>query len=796
VLDLSRLSAAQRRVALAGDGPLLVLAGPGSGKSTALAARVACLVAYRHVPPASVLAITFTTAAARALRARLQGVLGPRGGEVDVATFHSLGLRVVRRWGDALGYGLRPPAVYDRRDARALLAQACGAVGLDPERWLRAGIAGALDRFRLSGHAPFAQQRPVLDGVPAGGGAGDLAPPALAELARAYEAGLRRREAVDFPAMLTLPLDLFTQFPPALRVLQDAYRYVVCDEGQDVCRTQYLLLRSLAARHRNLVLVADPRQTIYGWRGADARCLAAFRQDFPDVRTLALDQNFRSSARLVAVANVYSAALGYGPRLWTANPPGATPRRFAAADEQAEAEFVAGQIERLTSDRGGAAPGDVAVLYRTRRQATEVAVALRARRLPYRVRGEGDLFARPEVRDAVAYLRLAHNPGDGAALARIANSSPRRLARLADALSRAGGDLVGRCPFHPDGGRPNFYVYARSNRWRCHRCAVGGDVLDFVQRIEGVGFLEAARILSARRPPRSGVPGSRSTAVAGRAPESRERAGRRLRLQEPAARACLAAAVELYANRLLTEPRALAYAEGRGLDRATLERFCVGYAAGDELADLLRWRGLPVPAAVRAGLLSRNGRERLAGRIVVPELRGGAPVWLVGRTIDPGANAPKYLGLPGPKPLLGWEHAREAEMVVVVEGVFDLLVLGRWGLPGVALVGTHLGARGLADLEPFRRLYVALDADDAGRAATSALVARLGARATPVRLPALQGVKDVADLATLPGGREAFLAALADAARTAPESAPYPAPGGRHDTGTLRAGAHDTGKGV
>ena len=178
MLDLSRLSPAQRRVALAGDGPLLVLAGPGSGKTTALAARVACLVAYRHVPPASVLAITFTTAAARALRARLQGVLGRRGGEVDVATFHSLGLRVVRRWGDVLGYGPRPPAVYDRRDARALLAQACGAVGLDLERWLPAGVAGALDRFRLSGHAPFAQQqRPVLDSVPAGGGAGELPPP-------------------------------------------------------------------------------------------------------------------------------------------------------------------------------------------------------------------------------------------------------------------------------------------------------------------------------------------------------------------------------------------------------------------------------------------------------------------------------------------------------------------------------------------------------------------------------------------------------------------------------------------
>jgi DNA primase len=370
----------------------------------------------------------------------------------------------------------------------------------------------------------------------------------------------------------------------------------------------------------------------------------------------------------------------------------------------------------------------------------------------------------------------APNPSTEAEATHIDAGALKRSYRIAEvvesyglSLSRSGSDLVGRCPFHPDGGRTNFYVYARSNRWRCYRCAVGGDVLDFVQRIEGVGFLEAARILSAGHPrvPGRGASGFRRAAVAETAPESRPRSGRHVRLLEPDARDCLAAA-ELYANRLLTEPRALAYVEGRGLDRATLERFRVGYAAGDELADLLRWRGLPVPAAVRAGLLYRDGRERLAGRIVVPELRGGAPLWLVGRTIDARDDAPKYLGLPGPKPLLGWEGALGAETAVVVEGVFDLLVLAMWGLPAVALVGTHLSASGLDELRRLRHLYVALDADAAGTAAAAALVARLGATATPVRLPALQGVKDVADLATRPDGRPAFLAALADAARTAP----------------------------
>jgi DNA primase len=391
-----------------------------------------------------------------------------------------------------------------------------------------------------------------------------------------------------------------------------------------------------------------------------------------------------------------------------------------------------------------------------------------------------------------------------AAATRIDAPALKRTYRIADvvaaygvALSRSGSALVGRCPFHPDGGRPNLHVYARNERWHCYRCGVGGDALDFVQRIEGVGFREAARILAAGR-----FAGSGRLASSG-APGPRPRARRPSRPPEPAERECLAAAVELYANRLLTDPRAVAYVEGRGLDRATLERFRVGFAAGDELADLLRWRGLPAAAAVRAGLLYRDGRERLAGRVVVPELRGGAPVWLVGRTIGTGGDAPKYLGLPGPKPLLGWEQARHAEVAVVVEGVFDLLVLCKWGIPAVALVGTHAGPGALDDLECFRRLYLALDADAAGQEATAALVARLGPRTTPVHLPPAPGVKDVADLATRPGGRAAFLGALADAARAAPVDDPHDPEGhpegqidGRHGPAVPRAPMHDTGKGA
>ena len=374
----------------------------------------------------------------------------------------------------------------------------------------------------------------------------------------------------------------------------------------------------------------------------------------------------------------------------------------------------------------------------------------------------------------------AFRPGPESGATRIDAAALTRSCRIAEvvqsyglALSRAGKDLVGRCPFHPD-ARP-----AQPLRLRPDQPLV---LLPLRHRRRRAGLRPAHR---GRRLPRGRRHPLRRAPAHGPAARRRRRAcaaarprgGRKARVPEPDERDCLAAAVELYANRLLTEPRAIAYAARRGLDRATLERFRVGFAAGDELADLLRWRGLAVSAAVRAGLLHSDGRERFAGRIVVPELRGGAPVWLVGRTIDAGSDAPKYLGLPGSKPLLGWERVLGTELAVVVEGVFDLLVLAMWGLPAVALVGTHPNTAGLDELRRLRHLYVALDADAAGQAATAALVGSLGARATPVRLPLLEGVKDVADLATHPGGRQAFLAALADAAQTNPDNATQQVPG-------------------
>ncbi|MBI4496640.1 MAG: toprim domain-containing protein [Chloroflexi bacterium] len=318
-------------------------------------------------------------------------------------------------------------------------------------------------------------------------------------------------------------------------------------------------------------------------------------------------------------------------------------------------------------------------------------------------------------------------------------------------LRPSGRSLIGRCPFHVDRGRPNLAVYPASRTWYCFRCGCGGDAISFVQRMEGLGFRDAvARIQGTVERPE--VPRVRP------APR-RWMTGRHSPAWGPDERACLAAAVEIYHNRLLSDDRALAYVEARGLDLPTLERHRVGYASGDELAGYLRWRGLPLQAAARVGLVRRDGREFLAGRVVVPEIRAGQPVWLIGRSLDstPYPDVPKYLGLPGRKPLLGWESTTSAESVWLTEGVFDWLTLRRWGLPAVALVGTHAGAAAVRALSRFPRIYLALDSDAAGQAAAADLVSALGPRAMVVQLP---GVKDVADLATLPNGDATLLHAV------------------------------------
>jgi len=326
------------------------------------------------------------------------------------------------------------------------------------------------------------------------------------------------------------------------------------------------------------------------------------------------------------------------------------------------------------------------------------------------------------------------------------------VARYGVELKRQDRAMVGRCIFHADGGRPNLHIYADSQSWRCYRCGSGGDVVAFVMHAEDIGFREAVDRLTgghqgpARPTPRP-APAPRP---ASREPE--ERTAEEL--------AVLQAATSFYHANLLAEPLALDYLAQRGISLATARECRLGYAAGDRLLAFLHWQRLPLGAALQLGLLTRAGHEFMAGRIVIPELCAGRPIWLIGRALaEPLADdVPKYLGLPGTKPLLGWEQARGSASVCVVEGVFDVLTVRQWGYPGVGLLGTGVRPDQIERLRAFARSYLVLDSDDAGIEATLALHEAIGPTAVPVALP--EDVKDPAELASRPDGQAVFAEAL------------------------------------
>jgi DNA helicase II / ATP-dependent DNA helicase PcrA len=385
MLDLSRLSVEQRHAVLAPDGPLLIVAGPGSGKTTVLAAKIAYLVTWRQIPPTSILALTFATKAARELQERLRGVLGDQGHSVDVSTSHAFGLRIVRTWTEELGLGSSPPAVVGERAAEAVLREVATNLSIDLNRHPLSELSATLERLRLG------DERATL-------GSDWLIP-----VAAAYEGILRRRGAVDYAAMLALPLRLFSERPGALRLCQDSYCAVLCDEFQDICASQYALLRSLAARHRHVTVVGDPNQILYGWRGADIRFMDEFQRDFPETRVLGLHQNFRSTRQIVACANALGATLPFSRSLWTTNALGGPIRFHTASDEESEAAFVADEIERLVARRIIDRLDEVAILCRTNWQARPFTIALDQRGLPYRstegdrAEGDGALVSHPGV---------------------------------------------------------------------------------------------------------------------------------------------------------------------------------------------------------------------------------------------------------------------------------------------------------------------------------------------------------------------------------------------------------------
>jgi len=406
---------AQQRAITAGDGPLAIIAGPGCGKSTVLAARIAHLVRERGADPSSILVLTFTAEAAHRLRHEVGRQLGSSTADLAIHTLHAFGRKLIDTWPGKFGFE-HSPAVVHRDEARTLLGIAAGQLGWDLASVSPSELAAAVDRFRLFDNAIGESDDPLM------------------ALVGAYEEQLRRRNALDFPAMLTWPLQLLRGDAQLRRVLQSAFRWVLADETQDLGPVQLALLQLLSAEHGNLTVAGDPAQAIFTWLGADPRFLLAFPVLYPSAAIVRLAHNHRATAHLVDLANALGDLLDQPTRLVTDNPPGPLARIIDAEDAQAEAEFVAQQIGALV-DRGLLEhPGDAAVLYRTNAQADVLAAALRGAGVPYRMHAHADLFRERVVRDLLAYLRVACNPSDQPALARIVDRPRRGLGRLSATL--------------------------------------------------------------------------------------------------------------------------------------------------------------------------------------------------------------------------------------------------------------------------------------------------------------------------------------------------------------------------
>ncbi len=410
---LAELNDPQRRAVEHGGGPLLVLAGAGSGKTRVLTHRVAYLLAGGMAMPSEILAITFTNKAAGEMRERVGALVGGVSRAMWVMTFHSACARILRTEAERLGYK-RAFTIYDEADSLRMLKRAMDELELDPKRYPPRAI-----RSRIS-----AAKNSLADLSEVAGGSGfDAAAAAAGEL---YERRMREASAMDFDDLLGRVVDLLELFPDVRQAYQRRFPWLLVDEYQDTNRVQYRMLQLLAGEKRNLTVVGDDAQSVYGFRSADIRNILDFEQDFPDAEVVKLEQNYRSTGTILDAANaVIANNVEQKPkRLFTESGRGELVRVTELSDEHEEGRYVAAEIERLVSEEG--VPRDrIACFYRVNAQSRVVEDTLVRYEVPYQVIGGTKFYERAEIKDAVAYLQLLANPADAVSFGRIVNS-PRR----------------------------------------------------------------------------------------------------------------------------------------------------------------------------------------------------------------------------------------------------------------------------------------------------------------------------------------------------------------------------------
>ncbi|MEA3018564.1 MAG: ATP-dependent helicase UvrD/PcrA, partial [Actinomycetota bacterium] len=440
---LAQLNPDQADAVVHGSGPLLVVAGAGSGKTRVLTHRIAHLIS-EGVSPFEILAITFTNKAADEMKHRVAELVGPVAQKMWVSTFHAACVRILRRDGKALGF---PSSftIYDQADAVRLTGYVLRDLNVDPKRFPPRSVHATIS----------AAKNELLSVDEYETRAGGLFERRIAGVYREYQNRLLQAGAMDFDDLLTQTVRLFREHPDVLTHYQRRFQHILVDEFQDTNAAQNAIVTMLAAEHRNIFVVGDSDQSVYMFRGADITNILDFEKAFPDATVVVLDQNYRSTQTILDAANaVIANNLGRKPKnLWTEQGSGEKIIRYAAEDEVDEASFVSGEASRL-HDGGELRWGDIAVFYRTNAQSRAVEERLTRVGIPYKVIGGTRFYDRREVKDALAYLKAAANPADEVSLKRVVNVPKRgigdtTIARL-DAWANAHGVTFGQALEHCD----------------------------------------------------------------------------------------------------------------------------------------------------------------------------------------------------------------------------------------------------------------------------------------------------------------------------------------------------------
>jgi DNA helicase II / ATP-dependent DNA helicase PcrA len=440
---LEGLNAPQRQAVLHEEGPLLVLAGAGSGKTRVLTHRIANLIRTGKARPGEILAITFTNKAAQEMRERVEMLVGPRTRAMWVMTFHSACARLMRAEADKLGY-TRTFTIYDESDSLRLVKRVADELEIDTKRYAPRGLKRQISDAKNIGLDAAGYREQVSS----------FFEQTAADVYQLYEKRIHAMNAMDFDDLLLRSVNLFELFPDVRQRYSNQFRQILVDEYQDTNRTQYRFLELLAEEHRNLMVVGDEDQSVYRFRGADIRNILDFQKDFPDAEVIRLEQNYRSTQPILSVANaiIQNNRERLGKNLWTDIDKGDLPVIRELEDEHAEARYVAGEVERLVDE--GMSRDEIAVFYRTNAQSRVLEDTLVRYGVSYQVIGGTKFYDRAEIKDALAYLTFLTNPSDAVAFGRVVNSPKRGIGDTTQAriLNHANtvGEVVWEIALRPD----------------------------------------------------------------------------------------------------------------------------------------------------------------------------------------------------------------------------------------------------------------------------------------------------------------------------------------------------------